>query len=262
MPRDPVTNTKWNVRGSEHIGFLADKCGYGDDLDTLWKNAGKKDDRKNPLILYHGKPADGTGCDVLDVPAPVVGTSSGAVNADHDFVAGSTELFLRLRVLDENFKKLAAGSTWKLEGVALPALQKDNGTFDGGPMIEVKTKPVAQKGKLTVTYKPEGSEDGDDPVNVVFNLQIGRLDPVDDTTVAPDDKYTPGVQQRLNNLGFGAGKVDGAVGPVTEGALGRFQKLYPDGDAEQVADKPVAGAKTRGNLEKVHDQAVDPPAPS
>jgi putative peptidoglycan binding protein len=44
---------------------------------------------------------------------------------------------------------------------------------------------------------------------------------------APRPDWLTGVQFRLNALGFGAGRVDGIMGPRTRQALRAFQKAYP-----------------------------------
>jgi N-acetyl-anhydromuramyl-L-alanine amidase AmpD len=44
---------------------------------------------------------------------------------------------------------------------------------------------------------------------------------------APRPDWLTGVQYRLNALGFGAGTVDGIMGPRTRKAVTAFQRTYP-----------------------------------
>lgn len=62
-------------------------------------------------------------------------------------------------------------------------------------------------------------------------------------SVAPRPEYLTGVQFRLNALGFGAGPVDGRMGPKTEGAVRRFQSSYPP-----LRVDGVPGAQTQAKL--------------
>lgn len=71
--------------------------------------------------------------------------------------------------------------------------------------VGVEVKEVA----LTLWRDPDEPEDA-----YTWVLNVGHLDPV--STV-------PGVQARLNNLGFRCGDVDGVMGPQTVGALRAFQ---------------------------------------
>lgn len=64
--------------------------------------------------------------------------------------------------------------------------------------------------------------------------------------VAPRPEYLTGVQFRLNALGFGAGPVDGKMGPKTEGAVRKFQKTYPP-----LRIDGVPGAQTQAKLVEV-----------
>ena len=66
--------------------------------------------------------------------------------------------------------------------------------------------------------------------------------------VAPTKRCVPGVQQRLNNLGFYCDTIDGIAGDKTTTAVKRFQskfKLEVDGLAGQTETQP--------QLQKVHD---------
>ncbi len=51
----------------------------------------------------------------------------------------------------------------------------------------------------------------------VWQLQFGHLDPI---------AHVRGVQQRLNNLGFDAGPVDGIEGEATRDAVATFQRAH------------------------------------
>jgi peptidoglycan hydrolase-like protein with peptidoglycan-binding domain len=100
-----------------------------------------------------------------------------------------------------------------------------------------------------VAEKPEPDKKGEkesEPVEVVFHLEIGQLNPIQEK--APDRKCVSGVQQRLNNLGFDAGCVDGVFGSLTKAAIRRFQRKF---------DLKVDGNSTSAVQEKlyeIHDQ--------
>jgi len=77
-----------------------------------------------------------------------------------------------------------------------------------------------------------------EPVEVEFHLSIGALNPIGDPELAPDDKCVAGVQQRLNNIAFDAGEVDGVLGDHTKAAIKRFQRRFqmPTVDGESSRD--------------------------
>ena len=80
--------------------------------------------------------------------------------------------------------------------------------------------------------------DGDDAQPETYTVQIGELDPID---------TIEGIQDRLNNLGYDSGAVDGELGPITKAALEKFQADY---------GLPVTGKidkATRNKLKAVHD---------
>jgi len=78
---------------------------------------------------------------------------------------------------------------------------------------------------------------GQDEPPAIWDLLIGHLDPV---------RQKSGQQARLNNLGFESGKVDNIDGPITRGAVKRFQakhNLVVDG---------IVGQQTRPKIVEVH----------
>ncbi len=74
---------------------------------------------------------------------------------------------------------------------------------------------------------PVNSEGGDLEVEGChWPLRIGYLNPVDEPT---GDTRVSGAQARLNNLGYGAGAVDGTMNDQTRDAVKAFQsEKWPD----------------------------------
>lgn len=84
------------------------------------------------------------------------------------------------------------------------------GWTDGEGKIIRPIPPNAQAGHLVV-----GDATKDEELQE-FDLVLGDLDPVETMT---------GVQQRLRNLGFDPGPIDGEMGPLTSEAIAKFQAL-------------------------------------
>jgi hypothetical protein len=98
--------------------------------------------------------------------------------------------------------------------------QSKPGTVEGG-LIKATIPEGTTEVKLTVWV-----DESKDKVFYTVTLKIEDLEPID------SDK---GVQQRLVNLGFDAGPIDGAIGPVTTSAIKHFQyhtKLNITGEAD------------------------------
>jgi hypothetical protein len=98
-----------------------------------------------------------------------------------------------------------------------------------------QSKPGIVESGLIKTTIPEGTtevkltvwvDESKDKVFYAVTLKIEDLEPIDSNK---------GVQQRLVNLGFDAGPIDGAIGPMTIAAIKHFQyhtKLNITGDAD------------------------------
>lgn len=245
----------------------------------IWDSNKDKLKRKNPNILFTkaGEKVSGT-FDTIEIPDPE--EQEGGVQADKhtEFEKGSTDLFLRLKILKEDFTPVADNTEysleirdadanswkeiteagWKPDKVKLPPIK------DG--LIEVEIPPTAEKGELCLRLKAEDtdktkSQDKDQKakkgggdknkvirgdVPVKWELKIGALNPLQEE--APTDRCISGVQQRLNNLGFNSGPVDGIRGPITKGAVRAFQEFFK----LKVDTDP--GPETQGKLNEVHDK--------
>jgi peptidoglycan hydrolase-like protein with peptidoglycan-binding domain len=288
------------LQAKEHIPYLA--SGLYNNWRNLWnKNSALAAKRKNPLILFHGDkdpnqthqdpayPSDpnkklpGNAGDTVVVPDPSEKQASGVVDSHNPFTTRSDKVFLRLRVLDEEFQgfKDAGWILW-VDGIKYPK-DKAEGKFTADGMIELEVPKVAQVGKLAimfpvppdppaqdaspstnqattgsgpgVTQPPAPQPASGKRVEIVVWLEVGRLDPIQEQ--APDDKCLSGVQQRLNNLGFQAGVVDGVDGPHCQAAIKRFQRRFlPD------AVNGTSDATTQAKLHELHDTPATPPKPA
>ena len=78
---------------------------------------------------------------------------------------------------------------------------------DGDGWLRASIPPTAREAEIVLNPST--------PEQVVVPVKLRRLDPLSEVS---------GVQQRLNNLGFGCGPADGIVGPKTRSALSAFQK--------------------------------------
>lgn len=86
---------------------------------------------------------------------------------------------------------------------------KYKGTTDGDGVVEHRVEPTAKDATLTVWLDQAGEGE-----YLHWIVGIGHLDPVEEPM---------GVQERLNNLGYYCGEVDGVVGRMTRQALRAFQ---------------------------------------
>ncbi len=251
------------------------------DPDKLWQANGdlqKIRKRKNPLILYTGVEGLSTRRfpDSLVIPREEKKVKAQLNKINPHVKPAAIELFLRLRILKEDFQPVAdntkyfltvwdaKGKSWDQPGEAwtppaklvLPPLK--NG------LIEVKIPPTAQKAELVLRLKakdadhtpppdpkkpappPDKANHGDVPVK--WELKIGALNPV--MELGPNEDCISGVQQRLNNLGFDSGAIDGIRGSVTTAAVKAFQTLF------KLKVDGIPGQKeTQPKIQEVYDTA-------
>lgn len=150
---------------------------------------------------------------------------------------------LKLTGLMENAMVLAKGAMLVVEGVT--AIETNEGTDLAVPVATAIT-PTPKK------------EDPAPPavVKASFEAFVARKEgrpvvrmptvKVTNGHAPPRAEWLTGVQYRLNALGFGAGPVDGKMGPKTRNALHRFQKAYPP----LMADA-LPGPRTQAKLVEV-----------
>jgi hypothetical protein len=260
--------TQHRADNADHISKIAAQHGFS-DWKTVWDaNDSLKSARKNPNLLFKGDRL--SKGDIVKIPDPKLGTDSGSTGSTLSFELVGKALFLRMRILKDDFTGLPNAEyelyvAWRTKEGAEAAPFK--GKTDGNGQIEVEIPRTSIAGTLRIrvpfplseqagtTGAPAGgAQQGEVPVS--WDLQIGAMNPI--LEKAPDGPCISGVQQRLNNLGLNTGPIDGIKGPNTTAAIKAFQKLFgltEDGNATQ---------ETQQKLEEVHDKpdSIKGPAPA
>ncbi len=191
---------------------------FGFKWQQLWDDAQNGDlrkRRKDPNILYVG--------DVVYIPEVTPREETRPTNATHRFQITMELAKVRMRLMYASEPR--AGEIWEF---LVDGKSVHHGTIDDDGFLEFTIPPDAPGGLLRVGDPEEAEE---------YQVNLGHLDPID---------TIEGIQERLINLGFIVGKVDGVIGDLTRGAISLFQmqkNLDIDG---------IAGPVTKARLLKVH----------
>jgi hypothetical protein len=183
--------------------------------EKLWnhaENADLKSKRKLPNVLYPG--------DELFVPESEKMTESSPSENKHKFKVKRPKTCIRLNLLYDG--KPMENKAYKLE---VDGKLHEGETDDKG-VLEQAVDATAKDGLLEII--------GDKSVH---KLQLGYLDPVGNTS---------GLQARLNNLGFDAGKVDDDWGKLTRTGMQGFQSN------KKLKTTKTPNDDTRDRLEQEH----------
>lgn len=211
----PVGSGNHTVREGECVSSIAAERGL--KVDSIWEhpsNAEIRAIRIQPNVLLPK--------DRLNIPDVALKEEARPTDDKHRFQLAAEPTFIRIRVKHRD--RPVAGKPFTL----VVGAETFQGVTDGTGLIEQSISPGPTTGFLRVIDDKEVRE---------FALQVGKLHPVDSPT---------GIQQRLQNLGIDTGKIDGIIGPITRGAIRRFQikfGLPPDG---------IAGPATRQKLKDEH----------
>jgi N-acetylmuramoyl-L-alanine amidase len=210
------------VKAGDCLSSLAQRFGLP-SWKTIYdhpENADFRELRPNPNLIYPG--------DRVFIPTPSLKEEPGTTESRHRYAVRRDRTLLRLRLKD------AQGEPMANRAYVLTIGGRDiEGTTAGDGLLEETIPALATDGVLQVAATE------DDPnVRVEWRIGIGQLDPVE---------TLKGVQARLNNLGYTCGPVDGLMGPLTEGAVRRFQE-----DHDLTVDG-IPGPNTQGKLEQLHD---------
>ena len=163
---------------------------YGFFWKTLWglpANRELRVARQDPGQLLVG--------DRIMIPDRQTKTVAANTDARHVFVKQGVPAKLRLVVEYEDMPVSNSNYVLVVDGAIL------QGTTDEQGLLEVSIPPDASEGVLDIN-------------GLHFALQLGALDPSSENV---------GIQQRLANLGFYHGELDGLIGPQTHEAIATFQ---------------------------------------
>jgi hypothetical protein len=190
--------------------------------DSVWNdpaNAALKDARKNGEVLLPG--------DRLTVRAVQSKNVDRPTGKRHVFKRKSVPATVTIYVQDEEG---AAFAGKKYELVAGSVAQ--SGTTGDDGKIEATIEPGCSDGELTVWLEEPGL-----PNPWIVPVRLGALHPVE---------HTIGLQQRLANLGFYPGEIDGQLGPATLAAVNAFRVT------QQMTASEEIDQATRDKLVEIH----------
>ena len=200
---------------ARHYGFANYMTIYSHPANESFRRK-----RPNPHVIHPG--------DEIFIPELNRRTENRDTDQKHRFEVKRAATLLRLIVLGENAEPLA-GVPWQL----LLGNESYSGETGSDGLLEQPIPSDLTTGVLKVEVTTEKGVSSHR-----WSLAIGSLDPAEETT---------GIQARLNNLGFPCGDVDGVLGPKTEAAIRRFQKVNGQLEADG-----IPGPATRSKLEAAH----------
>jgi Putative peptidoglycan binding domain len=206
----------WHVvKQGESIATLAAATGHL--ADAIWKapeNDELRRKRADPAVLMPG--------DRVFIPEKKQKTVTVKTGAAQKFEATVPKPPLRVRLEVGGVRQASKPYVLTVDGKEL------RGTTDGTGLVEQKVPIHARTAALRIG---EGND------ALVWMLDLHGLDPVNETS---------GVQERLRNLGYDPGPVDGVLSERTRAAIAAFQK---DAGVEATGEPDAA---TQQKLKDAH----------
>ncbi len=275
---------QYRCRDQDHISKIAIENNRVNS-DSIWLDSSNDQLRAlrgDPNCLFKD-PHGPVGSDTISIPAAAPPDKKGGVDKNNPFVLPTKDLWIRVRILKENFEAIPnAKFALTIPGSGLPN-DTVEGTTDAKGEISQRIpnyftrRDVSYGRTATLTVRvpapatdnpqpapgaapPAAPQPVRGPVPVTWELKIGKLNPIKEQ--APDRNCISGVQARLNNLCLNCGPVDGITGPNTKSSIKAFRQIFnipSDAGKEDVPDIENFQPK----LYDVHDkpQSVLGPAP-
>lgn len=164
--------------------------------DSVWtENAALAERRDNPNVLDIG--------DVVEVPEHEPRAEPCTTDRRHHFRVRAAPTLVRLKILRADLQP-RAGLAYTL---TIDGGEVRNGSTDDQGLLEEPIPPMTAE--VTIAF-----EENDNPES--YRIPLGTVRPVE---------TTEGVQQRLLNLGFDCGEVDGVWGRRSAAAMREYQAM-------------------------------------
>jgi len=212
------------VEQGEWVSKIAALYGIA-DWRRIWdhpNNSDLRQERQEPNVICRG--------DRLFIPERQLRIEHCPTDNKHSFRLKAAKKKLRLRLVDPEHKP-RNGIMCELE---IDNQLWGNTETDEEGRIEFEIPDKARAARLFV---------GEDR-SEIYPVGLGYLDPLDEVS---------GYQQRLSNLSYYAGNVDGMDGPLTKAAVRSFQEHENSLAGEEVLQVDgIMGPKTKERLELRH----------
>jgi hypothetical protein len=192
-PAGPIGTGDYVVRQGDCIASIAEK--HGHFWERIWDdpaNAELRRVRKDSRVLLPG--------DRVTIPEKQQKFEPGQTEMRHRFQLKGRPDSFSVRVLRDGEPRGNEPYELEVDGETYRGVTQANG------FVIRSIQPDAQRARLVVGEGEDQQE---------FYFLLGGIDPIEEIS---------GVQQRLRNLGYDCGEVDGKMGPITEGAIRAFQK--------------------------------------
>lgn len=212
VPGDQCTFTYWTSEGNQrHVAkdgdcYLSLAANYHVNPLAIWRGSRNKDlflKRENPNVLNPG--------DQVHIPEAVHDGGTVQTQTCHTYRIMELSAELRLRV---DLSEVTSAPAVKYD-VTLESGESYFGSArTGGPNrpTTFRIPPRAKGGRLKIFLDAEAPEDA-----ISLEIGVGHLCPVQETR---------GLQERLNNLGYDVGRIDGERGPKTRTCIDLFREEF------------------------------------
>lgn len=211
----PVGHGDHVVRDGECVSSIAKDSGHF--WETIWSDSQNEDlktARQEPNVLLPG--------DRVFVPPIRPKCEPGQSEMRHRFVRRGEPGKIRMVLRRNGEPRANEPYTLEIDGVEF------SGTLDAEGKLERVIPGDAKQGKLIVGEGADAKE---------YTLKLGGLDPVESLS---------GLQARLTNLGFAAGKVTGEMNEQTQSAIRKFQARH------ELPETGEADEATRTKVREIH----------